>query len=88
MTDIVAVDVGGTFTDICVLERESGELRVAKVPSTGDPMRGVMAAVEQAGIDLSQVALFSHGRPSRPTRCSRAASRRPRWSPRRASVRQ
>ena len=61
MTDIVAVDVGGTFTDICVLERESGELRVAKVPSTGDPMRGVMAAVEQAGIDLSQVALFSHG---------------------------
>ena len=61
MTDIVAVDVGGTFTDICVLERESGELRVAKVPSTGDPMRGVMAAVEQAGVDLSQVALFSHG---------------------------
>jgi N-methylhydantoinase A len=61
VTDIVAVDVGGTFTDICVLTRETGELRVAKVPSTGDPIRGVMAGVEQAGIDLSQVALFSHG---------------------------
>ncbi len=61
MTDIVAVDVGGTFTDICVLSRETGDLRVAKVPSTADPIRGVMAGVEQAGIDLSQVALFSHG---------------------------
>ena len=61
MTDVVAVDVGGTFTDICVLARETGELRVAKVPSTGDPIRGVMAGVEEAGVDLSQVALFSHG---------------------------
>jgi N-methylhydantoinase A len=59
--DIVAVDVGGTFTDICVLDAETGELRVAKVPSTADPIDGVMAGVRHAGIDLSQVALFSHG---------------------------
>ncbi|HEX2126976.1 MAG TPA: hydantoinase/oxoprolinase family protein, partial [Thermoleophilaceae bacterium] len=59
--DIVAVDVGGTFTDICVLRRDTGELRVAKVPSTANPIDGVMSGVERAGIDLSQVALFSHG---------------------------
>lgn len=59
--EIVAVDVGGTFTDICALSRENGDLRVAKVPSTADPIEGVMAGVAEAGIDLSQVALFSHG---------------------------
>ncbi|MQA74023.1 MAG: hydantoinase/oxoprolinase family protein [Solirubrobacterales bacterium] len=59
--DIVAVDVGGTFTDICVLRRETGELRVAKVPSTPNPIEGVVAGVAAAGIDLSKVALFSHG---------------------------
>ena len=59
--DIVAVDVGGTFTDICVLSRDSGELRVAKVPSTSDPIEGVLAGVREAEVDLDGVALFSHG---------------------------
>ena len=30
-TRVVAVDVGGTFTDVCVLDQGSGELEVAKV---------------------------------------------------------
>ena len=47
--DIVAVDVGGTFTDICVLRRDTGELRVAKVPSTANPIDGVMSGVETGG---------------------------------------
>src|SRR3954451_3472186 len=58
---VVAVDVGGTFTDECVLDQASGELFVAKVASTRDPIDGVMAGVEQAGIDLSKTALFCHG---------------------------
>lgn len=58
---IVAVDVGGTFTDVCVLERPSGRLRVAKVPSTGDPIEGVLAGLREAGVDLQRTALFSHG---------------------------
>ena len=57
----VAVDVGGTFTDVCVLDDDSGDIRVAKVPSTSDPLEGVLAGVEEAGIDLSDVRLFSHG---------------------------
>src|ERR1043166_1604154 len=57
----VAVDVGGTFTDICVLDEEEGAVRVAKVPSTADPIDGVPGGIAEAGIDLTQVALFSHG---------------------------
>src|SRR4051812_6630759 len=60
-TRVVAVDVGGTFTDVCVLDQASGELVVAKVASTADPIDGVMAGVEQAGVDLSHTALFCHG---------------------------
>src|SRR5213078_806572 len=57
----VAVDVGGTFTDICVLREEDGTLHVAKVPSTADPIEGILAGVAEAGVDLAEVALFSHG---------------------------
>ena len=63
MTNIrVAVDVGGTFTDICILDDATGELRVEKTASTpDDPMQGILTGIGQAGVDLSQVALFSHG---------------------------
>ncbi|MBS1881412.1 MAG: hydantoinase/oxoprolinase family protein [Actinobacteria bacterium] len=57
----VAVDVGGTFTDLCVIDERSGDMRIAKVPSTPNPLEGVLAAVAKADIDLSEVALFSHG---------------------------
>ncbi len=57
----VACDVGGTFTDICVLDEASGKLRVAKVPSTADPIEGVLEGVAVAGVDLHDVALFAHG---------------------------
>src|SRR3954452_5925280 len=60
-TRVVAVDVGGTFTDVCVIDQDSGDLTVAKVASTADPIDGVMAGVEQAGVDLSHTALFCHG---------------------------
>ena len=58
---IVAVDVGGTFTDVCVLDEASDAVEVAKVPSTRDPIDGVLSGVEAAGVDLADVALFSHG---------------------------
>ena len=31
---IVAVDIGGTFSDLVCLDRETGEIRNAKIPST------------------------------------------------------
>ncbi len=58
----VAVDVGGTFTDVLVLDEETTATSVAKVPSTpADPMRAILDGVAAAGVDLHQVKLFSHG---------------------------
>jgi N-methylhydantoinase A len=56
----VAVDVGGTFTDIVVLD-ESGELSVGKVPSTLHPDDGVLAAIEKMAVPLKEAVFFSHG---------------------------
>lgn len=58
----VAVDVGGTFTDICVFDESNQSMRVTKVPSTpDDPMRAVLDGVQRAEINLEDVELFSHG---------------------------
>ena len=58
----VAVDVGGTFTDVCVFDEDSGEIRVAKVPSTPGPDRGRARGRRGGRASTSRdVALFSHG---------------------------
>jgi N-methylhydantoinase A len=57
----VAVDVGGTFTDICILDEGEGAIEVAKVPSTADPIDAVVSGVVEAGVDLRDVVVFSHG---------------------------
>lgn len=58
----VAVDVGGTFTDVAIMNTETKELSVAKVPSTpDDPMKAVMNGLNQGDVQLSQVEIFSHG---------------------------
>ncbi len=57
----VAVDVGGTFTDVYVQDERTGGSHVAKVPSTVNPIDGVLAGVRAAGVPLEQVVLFAHG---------------------------
>src|SRR5438445_4584040 len=57
----VAVDVGGTFTDICILDEDDGEIEVGKVPSTSDPIDAVVKGIVDAGVDMKDVVLFSHG---------------------------
>ena len=59
----VAVDVCGTFTDICVLDEDTGAMSVAKVPSTpADPIDAVIDGVRNAAeVDLRDVTVFSHG---------------------------
>ncbi len=57
----VAVDIGGTFTDVCVLHEKTGRIEVAKVPSTADPIDAAIEGCDRAGIDLREVSLFSHG---------------------------
>src|ERR1700730_13870781 len=62
MADLrVAGDVGGTFTDICILDEEHGTIDVAKVPSSADPIDAVVSGVVEAGVDLRDVVVFSHG---------------------------
>jgi N-methylhydantoinase A len=57
----VAVDVGGTFTDICIMDETTGLIRIEKTASSKDPIDGIMSGVSKAAIDLGKVALFSHG---------------------------
>ena len=63
-TWVVAVDVGGTFTDAVAIGSRGG-LLVAKVPSTPeDPSRGLVDALEELtalGVDAARVSLLSHG---------------------------
>ncbi len=59
---VAGVDVGGTFTDLVVLDSGTGAVRLAKVPTTLDNQAfGVLAAFDQAGTDLAAVDLIVHG---------------------------
>ena len=56
---IVGIDVGGTFTDIAILQ--DGQLSVHKLPSTpDDPSRGIARGIGDAGVDRA-AADFVHG---------------------------
>ncbi|MGI5218153.1 hydantoinase/oxoprolinase family protein [Nocardia sp. CA-290969] len=55
-----AVDIGGTFTDVFV-QHGDGRISTAKYPTQSDPIEGVLAGMEQAGVDWADVEFFSHG---------------------------
>jgi 5-oxoprolinase (ATP-hydrolysing) len=60
------VDVGGTFTDLILIDEADGQITVDKVPSTPDnPARAVLTGVEQlcakAGVGLEAIDLLLHG---------------------------
>tara|TARA_B110000211_G_scaffold227683_1_gene282861 strand:- start:1688 stop:3694 length:2007 start_codon:yes stop_codon:yes gene_type:complete len=62
----VAVDIGGTFTDISLLDRSSGTVWRAKTPSIpADPsqafMTGVNMVLEDAGITAAELSRVLHG---------------------------
>ncbi|WP_414939391.1 hydantoinase/oxoprolinase family protein [Amycolatopsis sp. cmx-11-51] len=61
----VGVDIGGTFTDLCVLD-ETGVIAVGKVLTTHDePARaveeGLKRTLADAGLDAADVEQFVHG---------------------------
>jgi N-methylhydantoinase A len=62
----IAVDIGGTFTDVVALEEGSGTLHLRKVRSTpSDPSEGFVAGVgqitEQSGIAAHDITGVFHG---------------------------
>lgn len=61
-TSRLAIDVGGTFTDVVELIPETGELRFDKVPTTPDaPTTGVMDAFGVARAPVPAIGMFTHG---------------------------
>jgi N-methylhydantoinase A len=61
----IGVDIGGTFTDVAMVEETSGRIGVAKVPTTpADLAEGVLCALELAisryDVVHAEVGLLSH----------------------------
>ncbi len=58
----LAVDTGGTFTDIVYIDDDNLQLIVDKVPTTPKDLgQGVLEAIKKINTDMSQMALFIHG---------------------------
>lgn len=58
-----AIDTGGTFTDIVVLDEATGEFSIDKAATTPqDTLIGVLASIDKVGIHLKEVDnFFVHG---------------------------
>jgi len=61
----VGVDIGGTFTDVALVDEATGEIGVAKVPTTSrDLAEGVLAALgiamDRYAVEASKVELLAH----------------------------
>src|SRR5690349_5457308 len=62
----VGVDIGGTFTDLVLLDEQTGAVRLVKLPSTpADPsaafLRVVERALREAGAVAGAVGFVAHG---------------------------
>lgn len=59
---VVGVDVGGTFTDVFILDEASGSVMTAKVPSTrGDQSRGFVEGIAGRIADFGEIGTVVHG---------------------------
>jgi len=62
----IGIDSGGTFTDVCLFDDETGKVYITKVSSTpADPSEAIAAGLEQglelAGKSADLVEFFGHG---------------------------
>jgi len=62
----LGVDVGGTFTDLLLIDEGAGRIHTAKVPSTPEDssigvLNGIERLCEQAGIDAGDIDQVMHG---------------------------
>jgi len=61
-TTRLAVDIGGTFTDVAAFDQKSGRLLLGKTLSTShDLVEGIAQGVAKAGTGFGEAALFLHG---------------------------
>ena len=62
MSDVVGIDVGGTFTDLFYSRDGIHAERICKVPSTPqDPSIGLLDALETAKVPPGELSLILHG---------------------------
>ncbi|MEY2770539.1 MAG: hypothetical protein RIQ38_958 [Pseudomonadota bacterium] len=58
----IAVDIGGTFTDMACFDEATGQISFGKALSThGHLHEGIQNTLDGAGVDLSRGYLFLHG---------------------------
>jgi N-methylhydantoinase A len=59
---VVAVDIGGTFTDLVAFDRRSDRVVYTKSPTTyGDFGTGILDCFDKVGLEPRDVALINHG---------------------------
>ncbi len=59
---IIGVDVGGTFTDLVTVDGDTGQIRIAKTPTTLDNQaHGVINALDVVNVPLAEIDLIVHG---------------------------
>ncbi|GAB1577840.1 hydantoinase/oxoprolinase family protein [Bordetella petrii] len=62
MAVTAGIDVGGTFTDLILVDDETGTVRISKVPSTLDNQAyGVLEALRRTEVPLARVDSIVHG---------------------------
>ncbi|HEX7438263.1 MAG TPA: hydantoinase/oxoprolinase family protein [Caldimonas sp.] len=62
MSRVAGIDVGGTFTDLILVDAATGTVRFAKVPTTApNQAYGVLAALDAAGADPASLDAIVHG---------------------------
>ena len=58
----LGIDIGGTFVDAILFDRETSKIRLEKAPAVPqNPSSGVLHAVDKLGIDLGEVGTVVHG---------------------------
>jgi len=58
----LAIDIGGTFTDLAAVDRRDGSLILSKVATTPSRLqRGVLSALDGSGVLPADVGAFVHG---------------------------
>ena len=57
----VAVDTGGTFTDLVMFDAAAGDVRYTKALTTADPLDGILQCIAKAAVDVRAAGLFKHG---------------------------
>jgi N-methylhydantoinase A len=58
----LGIDVGGTFTDLVLIEEDTGQVLTAKASSTPEnPVEGVLNVIHQVGAASQQISALVHG---------------------------